>query len=334
MATVDVVVPCYQYGRFLGECVKSILTQDAAVSRVLIIDNGSTDDSVDVANRLASEDHRIEVIAHAANRGATYSFNEGIEWANSKYFLILDADDLLAPGALGRAIAIMESRPEISFTCGVELRLLDGRPIPSPLPGGNEPKWNVVPGQEFIERLCRTPVNIVGANTTIRRTAAQKVIGYYNDSLPYTDDLEMWLRLATVGSVASTSSIQAIRRLHPLRMSAAYDGVDLRDFVEREAAFQSFLMSDRAEKFDRLSLISQVRKGLSQHAYWSAISHLCRFQPEAAANLLTYSFRRHPLGAIIPPVGWLLRMDRPMRRAYEIISQSWSRLFVRAELGD
>jgi glycosyltransferase involved in cell wall biosynthesis len=321
METVDVVVPCYQYGRFLRECVRSVLTQDLPVSRVLIIDNGSSDDSVEVANQLAAEDCRVEVIAHPRNRGATYSFNEGIEWATSKYFLILDADDLLAPGALGRAVSIMESREEISFTCGVELRLPDGRSLPNLLPV-NEAEWNIVTGRDFIKRLCRTPVNVVGANTTIRRTSAQKAVGYYNEALPYTDDLEMWLRLATVGSVATTSSIQAIRRLHPLRMSAAYDGVDLRDFVEREAAFTSFLMSDRAEEFDRLALTSQVRRGLSQHAYWSAISHLYRFQPRAAANLFRYSFHRHPLGTIFPPIGWLLRMDRPIKRAYEILFQS------------
>jgi glycosyltransferase involved in cell wall biosynthesis len=62
MAIVDVAVPCYQYGRYLSDCVNSILRQDLSDIRIVIIDNASTDNSLDVARRLASEDPRVEVI--------------------------------------------------------------------------------------------------------------------------------------------------------------------------------------------------------------------------------------------------------------------------------
>jgi len=320
MASVDVVVPCYQYGHFLRDAVSSVLAQDLPDLRVLIIDNASTDNSVEVAQQLAAEDQRVEVVAHAINKGATYSYNEGVDWARADYFLLIDADDLLAPHALSRAVAVMEENPEISFTHGVEARLMpDGSMGPRGLNWGST-EWTVSSGRDFIERLCRMPVNNVGANTVVRRTSAQKRVGYYNRSLPYSDDLEMWLRLATAGSVASTRSVQAIRRYHDSRMSSAYDGVGLRDFTEREAAFVSFLSRYGQHPGNAPQLLRAARRGLGQHAYWSAVSHLVRGQGRAAARLVGYAIGNCPSAAVLPPLGWVFRMDRPLARIGEIAS--------------
>jgi len=95
MATVDVAVPCYQYGDYLRGCVASVLSQDVSDLRIAIIDNASTDDSLRVARQLAAEDRRVEVIAHSTNLGQHASFNEAVDWAKSKYFMLLCADDLL-----------------------------------------------------------------------------------------------------------------------------------------------------------------------------------------------------------------------------------------------
>ena len=62
MSTIDVVVPCYQYGRYLRDSVGSILSQEVDAIRVLIIDNASTDDTLDVARQLNHEDKRVEVV--------------------------------------------------------------------------------------------------------------------------------------------------------------------------------------------------------------------------------------------------------------------------------
>ena len=126
MASVDVVVPCYNYGRFLADAVESVLNQEGVDLHVLIIDNASEDDSLEVASELAARDRRVKVIAHSVNRGHTSSYNEGIDKASAEYFLILDADDLLAPGALARALAVLENNPGVCFAYGVEGRLDEG----------------------------------------------------------------------------------------------------------------------------------------------------------------------------------------------------------------
>src|SRR5664279_4812688 len=101
MAKIDVVIPCYNYGRFLEECVRSVLDQPIKDVRVLIIDDASSDNSLSVAEMLSKADPRVSVIAHAANRGHILIYNEGlIDWASAEYSLLLSADDLLTEGAL------------------------------------------------------------------------------------------------------------------------------------------------------------------------------------------------------------------------------------------
>ena len=113
MANVDVVVPCYNYGRFLESCVRSVLEQSLTNVRVLIIDDASSDDSLAIATKLAEEDRRVSVISHAENWGHILTYNQGIEWACADYFLLLSADDFLLPGALARAATILDGNPDV-----------------------------------------------------------------------------------------------------------------------------------------------------------------------------------------------------------------------------
>src|SRR5438067_2341316 len=117
MRSVDVIVPCYKYGRFLRESVESVLDQDGVDVRVLIIDDASVDDTRDVGRALA-EDPRVEYRRHAVNRGHIATYNEGIDWASADYALLLSADDMLTPGAFSRATRLMDEHPEIGFTFG------------------------------------------------------------------------------------------------------------------------------------------------------------------------------------------------------------------------
>ncbi|MDR4307475.1 glycosyltransferase [Chelatococcus sambhunathii] len=85
MAIVDIAAPCYRYGRFLQDCVSSVLSQSISDVRILIIDDASQDGSADVARALAATDPRIELSVHQTNLGQTATYNEGIAWATAPY---------------------------------------------------------------------------------------------------------------------------------------------------------------------------------------------------------------------------------------------------------
>lgn len=126
MSSIDVVAPCYQYGRYLRDCVGSILSQKVDATRVLIIDNASSDNTLNVARQLNNEDKRVEVLSRKTNLGQHASYNEGIDWAAADYFMILDADDMLAPGSLTRAISPLDDNSGVIFCHGAEQRIYDG----------------------------------------------------------------------------------------------------------------------------------------------------------------------------------------------------------------
>ena len=328
MASVDVVVPSYQYGRYLRGCVTSVLRQDIADLRVLIIDNASTDGSVEIARQLAAEDCRVEVLARPRNLGPHASFNDGIDWARADYFLILCADDLLAPGALARAVAVMERHPGVHLTYGKVVidsvsastppdLNLPAPPLPAPAPAlPAEPAaagWRILSGSALLERFCRTGRNHVPGPTAVVRTSVQKQVGHYRRTLPQTDDLEVWMRFALWGDAAETDAVQGIARVHPLSQSAASRTVH--DWnVEFLAAFETFFAGEGAALPQAGRLRRLARRSLAERAYWCAASHLARGDVALAGDLIRFAVRMAPSTAVLPPLTALLRRPDTLER--------------------
>jgi glycosyltransferase involved in cell wall biosynthesis len=150
MSSVSVVIPCYNYGHFLPEAVSSVLDDQKDVDvRVLIIDDGSTDDSAEVARQIVEGDSRVEAILHPTNMGHLETYNEGLlEWADGDYSVLLSADDRLTPGALGRAAELLDARPNVGFVYGHPLHFQGDRPLP--LARTTVRGWSVWPGRWWL----------------------------------------------------------------------------------------------------------------------------------------------------------------------------------------
>ena len=327
MASIDIVVPCYQYARFLRDCVTSVLTQDIQNLRVLVIDDASNDNSAEIAAQLASEDPRVEVSIHRSNRGHIATYNEGIDWASSDYFLLLSADDLLAPGSLLRAISVMEQHRDISFVHGGDVVLYAGQPLPEISIGAQKPQWRISTGREFIEELCRTVSNPVSTSTAVVRTTAQKSAGHYCPKLPHSGDMDMWLRLAMFGRVGITAAAQGIRRVHGSNMSASYSQHsgkmrDRQDFLQREAVFRSFFSGAGSALPDASQLEKGAMCNLSDQAYWSGVAQICLGHARLGFDLFKFSFNLAPINVYLPPVSYLLRTDRVLHKIAVVVAEA------------
>jgi glycosyltransferase involved in cell wall biosynthesis len=316
MQSVDIVIPNFQYGRYLPECVASILDQGQRNLRILIIDNASTDDSVEIARRLAGEDGRIEVRARAQNLGFQASVNEAIDWASSEYFMILCADDLLTPGALSCAIAIMERHPEVSFAYGKYAMFKAGEPRPH-IEQSADGVWTVRTGADYIKRRCngRTDLTV----SPLIRTRFQKKVGHYRAHLQFDDDQEAFLRLARFGSVAVTPRIQGIQRLHEANASQTTWKDPVRRMTEQLAVFDSFFSNEGKAMRGAKDLHRIARRRVGEGAYWSGIVRIVRGDYRSGVNLLKLAVRLTPRAAIIPPVHYLTRVDQPLTRLAGIV---------------
>src|SRR5215469_4059303 len=133
MSTVSVVIPCYNYGHYLDDAIKGALDDQEGIDvRVLIIDDASPDGSADIARQIAARYPRVEVAAHASNKGHIATYNEGmLEWADGDYTVLISADDRLTAGSLRRAAELLHAHPEVGFVYGHPLHFRHGQPLPA-----------------------------------------------------------------------------------------------------------------------------------------------------------------------------------------------------------
>jgi glycosyltransferase involved in cell wall biosynthesis len=321
MPTVDVVIPNYQYGRYLSHSIESVLAQSHGDLRVLIIDNASTDDSVAVARRYAARDPRVEVRVHDTNIGMHGSLNEGIDWAQGEYFLILCSDDLLVSDALSRAVAIMEQHPRVVFAAGAYHQMRGEAALA--MPASSDPlEWAIRSGETFIANTCHRLEHTLAP---LIRTRIQKKVGYHRPGLTYTNDLEVLLRLARFGDVAWTSAHQAIQRLHGSNIS----GDCWRDpvlTVEADLAlYDSFFLNEGRQLVEGRRLHKLARRNLGEHTYWAAMSHLVRGRYGTGAALMKTAIRLTPRALFVPPVVHLLNAGQPLDRAMKVLASRMSR---------
>ena len=142
----------------------------------------------------------------------------------------------------------------------------------------------------------------------------QKRAGYYRRELPFTDDLEMLLRLACLGHVGETCSSIAVQRLHAANLSNALWIDASRRFREGSTTFEKFFATEGASLPDAPRLQRLARRSFGKHAYWSALAHLCRGELETGKQLFRWAIARSPSSLIVPPVGYLLSMESLVER--------------------
>lgn len=238
MTTATVVIPCYRYGHFLKRAVAAALDQPGIDVDVVIVDDASPDGSVRIARACALRDSRVSVIAHEENLGHIATYNDGLAAATGEYVALVSADDVLTPGALRRAAAVMEEHASVGLVYGDFLRFSDEEPTLPP-PSGIV---RLVAGDAWIaDRLRRVDNPIASPEAVLRREAVRP----YDARLPHTADLAMWLSVARSWDVAYLpGTVQALYRQHVSQMHLRYAGAlggGRRDAVERFRAIGAAL---------------------------------------------------------------------------------------------
>jgi glycosyltransferase involved in cell wall biosynthesis len=298
MSQVCVVIPCYKYGRYLRECVRSVLDdQPGSDVRVLIIDDASPDGSADVARQLAAADHRIEVLVHPENRGHIATFNEGImEWADGDYCVLLSADDMLTPGALRRATEFLDAQPHVGFAYGHVVIFQQDAPLPTArtdLRG-----MTIWPGRSWLGYMFRAADNPIATAEVVVRTSLQHQVGPYDPSLPHTSDLAMWLRLAVHADVGFIRADQAYYRRHASNMSSDY-ATPIEGLRERRRAYDALL--ERGGLTGADGLADLVHRRFAQQALRAANRAYDRRGADPAVDELeAFAFDSWPAAARLP----------------------------------
>jgi glycosyltransferase involved in cell wall biosynthesis len=308
MSSISVVIPCYNYGHFLQDALSSALADQPGTDvRVLVIDDASTDDSAAVAKAIAASDARVEVVEHAINRGHIATYNEGLlDWAEGDYTVLLSADDRLTPGALRRAMELLDAHPQVGFVYGHPVRFQDG--TTPPIARTKVRGWSVWSGHWWLKRRFRDSVSCIASPEVMVRTSVQKRVGGYDPQLPHTGDTEMWLRFAAHADVGYVRGAdQAFYRTHGQNMTKSR--TPLVDLRQRRLAYETVLERCADQLPDTAYLSDMVHRRLSREALWFAARAYDRGHTEQTPvdELVAFAFDCWPRVRTLP-VYWGLQM--------------------------
>lgn len=185
---VSVVVPAYNVQNYIQDALISLQKQSFTNFEVLIVDDGSTDNTAEIAQCFCNQDARFKLLMKA-NGGLSSARNHGIYHANGDYIALLDADDCYESQKISSHIKILDQDPKVGIVYSASKAIRDdGGSTFIQLSG--KPIYN----NSLKSLLCK---NFVGhGSNAIFRSSIVDEIGYFDETLKSSEDLDYWIRIA------------------------------------------------------------------------------------------------------------------------------------------
>ena len=193
---VSVLMPVFNPGRFLSEAVGSVLAQRYSDFELIAIDDASSDGSSETLAELALRDRRLRVFRQPSNLGIVAARNRAFREASpdSRYFAILDSDDVALPDRLASQVAFLEAHPDHALVGGHTL-IIDEQSQP----------LGIRRYPTDYARICAviTRFNPIAQPAVMLRRSVLERVGPYSDAYPRCQDYDLWLRIASEYPIAN-----------------------------------------------------------------------------------------------------------------------------------
>src|SRR5688500_6448932 len=256
---VSVVVPAFNYGRFIADTLESVRAQSYAAWECVVVDDGSTDDTTDVVARFVSADARFRYVRQE-NRGLSGARNTGLRVARGRYVQLLDADDLLEPDKLRRQVAFLEAEPDVDLVYGDVWYFDSDRPHERrrSLRPPDRAWMPCVSGRGAALVRALTAGNIMVVNAPLVRRALLARVGPFDEELPVLEDWDVWLRCALAGArfeYRGEPGTAALVRAHETSMTRSD-----RRFIVSSIAIRRRLASAPDELLDPVAREANARE--------------------------------------------------------------------------
>lgn len=207
-AEISVVIPAFNQATFLGAAIESVLAQTRPAKEIIVVDDGSTDATPEVARRYGD---RIGYIRQD-NAGLSAARNTGIQAAMGDYVALLDSDDLWLPRFLELTGRLLDSRPDLGAVYA-GLQFVDAHGIPL-----HQQVTRTVAPEALHDALIDG--EFFAADAVLVRRACFDRVGLFNPALRASEDWDMWLRVARAYAFAGLSEPLLLYRMHGENMSA------------------------------------------------------------------------------------------------------------------
>ncbi len=184
MPKVSVIIPTYNRLSMVKEAVDSVLKQDFEDFELIVVDDASTDGTVEEIKRYGG---RVRLLEQSENRGVSAARNKGILLARGKYIAFLDSDDLWVKGKLKIQVAFLDENPQYPLCYTDEIWIRRGRRV--------NPKIKHTKYSGWIFEKCLPLCTISPSSAAMRKTLFSKV-GLFDEALPVCEDYDFWLRVS------------------------------------------------------------------------------------------------------------------------------------------
>lgn len=210
---ISVIIPNYNYGHFIGQTIESVMTQNYENIELIIVDDGSTDNSVEIIQRYVIQYPNKIKLFRQINQGQTPAINAGLRQAKGEIIGWINSDDIYCQGAITHIVDEFERNRHIDIVFG-DLALMNQN-------GKITKKMKQLP----IDKMTGAFIGlgrIVASNTVFWRTKLLKNVGYLKDDFIYNMDGEFFSRLFYAGKSIHINKCIANFRIHPQAKSSDY----------------------------------------------------------------------------------------------------------------
>ena len=282
--SISVIIPCFNCANYLAEAVASVREQTVACHEIIIVDDGSTDNTPAVVSTLGDD----IIYTRQDNHGPSSARNKGIEVATGQLVAFLDADDKWAANKLELQTSVLQHDPAIALVAAdmAEFDAHDEIIVPSVLG-----KYDL---HEHFSRLCGAPVpdalsllmktNFIPTGTVIVKRQVLLDTGGFNEEIHYGEDLELWAKIASAHSIACLPQVLMFRRKHGGNTSKATTAL-LRDLAKVATSVRKCCSGALLKQGVDPDLL--VARAWSDLGYW----HFTTGQPRLAHDAFRNSLR-------------------------------------------
>jgi glycosyltransferase involved in cell wall biosynthesis len=218
---VSVLIGAFDSAATLEEAIGAILGQTVADLELIVVDDGSRDDSAAIADAAAARDPRVRVLRMGTNVGISRSLNAGLEAARAPVVAVQDADDVSDPARLERQLALLDARPDVAVV-GCRMREVD--------PAGRElrPRTAFAAGDV---RPVLPRFNPIPNTSAAYRRDVVLAAGGYDARYRYAMEYDLWLRLAERHVVWALDEVLATRRMSATNVAARAERAQLAEAI-------------------------------------------------------------------------------------------------------
>lgn len=213
-STISVLMPVYNAQCYVAQAIESILNQTFEEFEFIIIDDGSTDESLKILKKYAAKDKRIQLMSRP-NTGYVVALNEMVSLARGEFIARMDADDIALPERFALQVQFLQSNPDVVCVSGAtELIDEQGRLLARV----QRPETDT----EIQRKLLAGFGGMINHPSAMIRKTSLVAVGGYDETILYVEDLDLWLKLGEIGKLANLKETLLKYRFHSQSICALY----------------------------------------------------------------------------------------------------------------